>query len=463
MYRNIKIYALFFALTAFIPGVALAQFGNLMQQLQKMVPTPPSQQSTTQSTPSGVQDPKQNDLWCKQQTGSIDGMTIDTRLIKEEFKIDEIEALHDYFINAFRKTYFNKTFPSAKFFQGSFETKKVRSIYDMYLAYPEPESLAALIQISKGSDQQESADAHMALSFLHQQAPELSINKNKWWEHFQAALGSEHYTSLVFRARVNLYGEYGPKNLGQAAGDLQRAGRLNSEYSNAGGAKKEFDSQNYLLVATSTGRDLYVNEPTFQYRQQWEGPMKTILQIEQAQANYEKMLPNSSLGKKYKAASDLNIESIQIGDQIVQKSKESNVSVGQLESKKAIESSNQGGKAVYVVSSAELGRQQLQYLEVAGLDKLDSNQKDLLKNAQEKRLISQKIISDANGALLATMMSSFGDFVKMTAPLPVLRLSNETLIQSCLISAKWEQAMRAKNIPLPDTKSNVALNKSYTD
>jgi hypothetical protein len=102
-------------------------------------------------------------------------------------------------------------------------------------------------------------------------------------------------------------------------------------------------------------------------------------------------------------------------------------------------------------------------LEVAGLDKLDSNQKDLLKNAQEKRLISQKIISDANGALLATMMSSFGDFVKMTAPLPVLRLSNETLIQSCLISAKWEQAMRAKNIPLPDTKSNVALNKSYTD
>jgi hypothetical protein len=45
-----------------------------------------------------------------------------------------------------------------------------------------------------------------------------------------------------------------------------------------------------------------------------------------------------------------------------------------------------------------------------------------------------------------------GDFVQMVAPLPALTAANNNLIQSCMISAKWDQAMRAKGAPKVENK-----------
>ena len=81
----------------------------------------------------------------------------------------------------------------------------------------------------------------------------------------------------------------------------------------------------------------------------------------------------------------------------------------------------------------------------------------MLVQAQEKRLAAQGIISKSHGELTQSLMAGMGDMVKMAAPLPALTQANNALIQSCIISSKWEQAMRAKDVAKVDMK-NVEAN-----
>lgn len=446
---------LILAAVTLTPMVAQAQFSNLLQQLQKL--QPPGQQSQGVLPPIGGGNGSAkggltpSDQWCSQQVGALGRMKIDTGVIVSEFKIPELETLQDDFTNALRKDKISKTFPNAKFFQASFETKKVRAIYDTFLAFPEPETLAALIQISRAPDQQERADALMALTFLHLQAPELSISKNRWSETYQSALsGGEHFTATVFRARMAAYGEHGAKNLGQALGDLERAGGLQSKYSRRDGISKEFDSQNYQLIHTNTAKDIFYNEPNMPYRQQWEGPARQGMQIEQAQLAYARQLPSTRIGKMYAQASQINAESLQIGNEIIKSSQGGNQFMGQLASIESLRSKNAGEKQVFEDISPEVQTAQIKM--IAKFGTLDSRQKEMLVQAQEKRLAAQGIISQSYGELLQTLTAGFGDIVKMATPLPALTLANNALIQSCIISAKWEQAMRAKDVAKVDMK-----------
>jgi hypothetical protein len=428
-----------------IPLSSQAQFGDFLKSLQK----PQQQQAVSGTKNSNTQAGglMSSDGWCKQQVGTLNGADVDTSLIASEFNIQELESLQDEFLKAFRKNEFNKTFPNAKFFRASFETQKVRSLYDIFLAFPEPDVLAALIKLSRGNDQQERADALMALTFLHLQAPQLSANKNLWWAHFQSALGTEHFTALVFKARINAYGEYAPKNLAQAVGDLVSAGALRSKYRME---RQEFDSQNYELIHFATAKDIFDNEPNMPYRQQWAGPAKTAKQIEQAQSAYAAQLPNTRIGKLYAQANLINEDSIRIGNEIIKSTQGGNQLVGQITSLQSLKSNTKGEKQVVEDSSPEI--QQAQLKMISKVTSLDDKQKVMLVAAQEKRLIAQGIISQSYGELIKTLTSGFGDMVKMAAPLPALAQANNALIQSCVISAKWEQAMRAKDIPNADIK-----------
>ena len=250
------------------PLAANAQLDDLFKELGNILPgkpagnAAPNMPSVPGAAPKKAGGLMPSDQWCKQQAGSIAGMKINKDIIASEFKIADLEGLQDVFQKAFNKGKINKTFPSAKFFQASFETKKVRAIYDTFLAFPEPDPLAALIQLSRSSDEQERGDALMALVFLHLQASEASISPTRWSELHQAALKKEHYTAIEFRARINAYGELGPKNLAQSLGDLVSAGSLKNTYSQGrGGMKKEFDIQNYGVIHTATAKDIFFNEP----------------------------------------------------------------------------------------------------------------------------------------------------------------------------------------------------------
>ena len=442
------------------PMLAQAQFGNLMQQLQKSLPPAQPGQGGMPSLGAGKAPAKggltPSDQWCSPRVVgdlALGRMKIDTGVIASEFKISELEALQDDFTTAFRKEKISKTFPNAKFFQASFETKRVRAIYDTFLAFPEPETLAALIQISRAPDQQERADALMALTFLHLQAPELSISKNRWSETYQSALsGGQHFTALVFRARVAAYGEYGAKNLAQTTGDLVTAESLKRKYSQIeGGIPKEFDTQNYQLIHLQTAKDIYFNEPNMPNRKQWEFGATKGMEIERAQIAYAKQVPNTRIGKLNSQAVQFNAESIQIGNEIIKSTQGGNQLMGQLASLESLRSKNTGDKPVFEDISPEIQAAQIKMVAKSGT--LDERQKKMLVQAQEKRLAAQGLISTAHGEITQALFAALGgDIVKASAPLPALTQSLNTLIQSCIISSKWEQAMRAKDVAKVDMK-----------
>ncbi len=395
--------------------------------------------------------------WCSEQAGALGSMRVDTQTIASEFNIPDLESLQDQFRLALQKVNISKTFPSAKFFQASFETRKVRAIYDVFLAFPEPDTLAALIQISRSSDRQEQADALMALTFLHLQAPELSIDKDRWRTLFQQASRSEHFTALVFRARMAAYGEHGKKDLNQALSDLSSAGGLQPRYTQSESRnKKEFDSQNYQLINKATGKDIYNNEPNMPNRQMWEGSAQMVMQMEQAQQAYARQLPNTRVGRMYAEASRLNAESIRIGNDIIQTTQGGNVLKGQIEQLQALRATNPGEKPIFEDISPEVHSAQIKM--ISQVSSLDPQQKRMMAEAHENRLAAQGIIAQSFGELMQMMFANFGsDFVKMAAPLPALTQANNALIQSCVLSAKWEQAMRAKDVPKPDIKKVEAM------
>ncbi|MFM8546313.1 MAG: hypothetical protein ACKODB_01605 [Betaproteobacteria bacterium] len=441
-----------------------AQFGNLLQQIQKALPQQPAQ---GQGMPGMALPPAQgqtagnrrgvslvpSERWCQAQTGALGRLKVDTGVIASEFKVADLDALQDDFRRNFRKGPVNRTFPGVGFFRASFETVRIRAIYDTFLAFPEPSTLAALIQLSRGSDPQERADAVMALTFIHLQAQELSVTPDRWRQLFQSLQGMEHYTMLVFKARMNAYGEYGPKNLSQALGDLVFAGGLPGRYREQD-SRKEFDSQNYQTISTATALDIFRNEPNAPFRQQWQGPMQTGMQIEQAQQAFAQTLPNTRIGRMYAEANKLNRDAIGYGDDIIRRSQGGNQLLGQIEGLKSLRATAPGDKPVFEDVSADVQAEQLKM--VAKLGNLDEEQKQLLVKAQEKRLLAQGIIVQSYGELFQVMTSGMGDLVKMAAPRPALTQANNALIQSCIISAKWEQAMRARDVAKPDMKKTEA-------
>jgi hypothetical protein len=190
------------------------------------------------------------------------------------------------------------------------------------------------------------------------------------------------------------------------------------------------------------------------------------MQIEAAQKSFAEKLPSTRVGKMYTEAAKYNAESIAIGNDIIKATQGGNQLEGQLQSIKSLKASAQGEKPVFEDVSPEVQAAQIKMLAKVGT--LDDTQKKMLATAQEKRMVAQNIITQSYGELLQLMTANAGgDFVQMVAPLPALTAANNNLIQSCMISAKWDQAMRAKDVPKPDVKkvesATSDLNGKYKD
>ncbi len=395
-----------------------------------------------------------DNAWCSKQAGALGNMKPDVSLISREFKIEQLESLQDLFDNALKNKPVSKTFPNAAFFQRNFETVRVRAIYDTFLAFPEPATLAALIELSGSMDQQERGDALMALVFLHLQAPELSVTPTRWKELVNKAYAYPHYTALVFRGRAVTYGEYEPQNINGAVGYLNEAASLPSKYKQPDGIQMEFDIENYQTAYSATFKDIFASGVNFSGRKQIEGLAKTANQIEAAQKAYADKFPTTRLGKLYKEVEKINNQSIEKGGQVIALSQGGNQASGQIESMKSLKGVQEGDKNTFVYINPELQKAQLRFFQqqVGGVS---PEQKQMLVEAQEKRYVAQGILANSLGELMAEMMKGFGDFVKMVAPLEAIKQANAAQIQSCMITAKWEQAMRAKDVPMAD-KSKAA-------
>ena len=399
--------------------------------------------------------PSTYDQWCNEQSGTLRGIKIDTGVIASEFNVPNLESLQDEFYKALQRTRISRTFPDARFFRASFETKRVRALYDSFLAFPEPDTLAALIQMTRSNDGQEAGDAGMAMVFLHMQAPHLSATPNKGVEWVRRMVGQQHYTAQVFRARVFGFGEMAPKNLNDALGALQTAGSLEQQYrrSGDGGIKMEFDPQNYGAARNATIRDLLVAEPNLPNRKTWEGNGQLQQQIEAAQRAYAQRFPRTALGKTYQEVATVNYKAIDIGNQLITRSQGGNQLAGQLASLESLKSSQEGERQTYGYMHPDAQVNQLRMFAKVG--QLDPEQRQMAAQAQELRLNAQGMLFSAVSGPMQESASAFGDFVRMAAPLEAYRVAYDSLIQSCVITTKWEQAMRARDVP-PVDKAKVA-------
>ncbi len=467
------------ALVVLCAAPAHAQFGNFMQQIQQLQ----RQQGGGQAAPAGLPglpgmggqgggQPQRGkasspDHWCAEQSATLRGIKVDAGVIASEFNIPNLESLQDQFLQAFQRESISKTFPSARFFRASFETRRVRAIYDSFLAFPEPDTLAALIQLTRTSDRQEAGDASMALAFLHLQAPHLSANPGKAREWIQKMWGQQHYTAQVFRARVVAYGEMGAKNLNDATGALYTAGDLERQYRRSGdsGMRMEFDPQNYGTVRSATIRDLLQAEPNLPNRKTWEGDGQLAAQIEAAQREYMQRFPRTAMGKTYQEIRAVNYRAIELGNQLIARSQGGNQLAGQLASVESLKSGQQGERQTFVYMHPEAQANQLRMFSKVG--QLDPEQRQMAAQAQELRVNAQGLLFTAATQLFAESAGSFTDIVRAAAPLEAWRTAMDGLTQSCVITTKWEQALRARDVP-PVDKVKVAADvgrktSSYKD
>ena len=308
-----------------------------------------------------------------------------------------------------------------------------------------------LIQLSKSNDRQEKGDALMALTFLHLQAPELSISKERWRELHQEALRNPHITAALFRARIYSYGEFAPKNIEQVTSDLSLAGGLEGQYRSSDG-RFEFDPGNYMMVHKYTMNDLLRNEPNLPNRRMYDAMAGLVKQIEDAQVQYARQFPSTRIGKMAKDINKINQESINYGTEIIKKSQGGNQLVGQLASLESLKSRQEGDKPIFVASNPELEAATLKMMSMVGT--LDAEQKKILIAAQERRYVAQGLTFQAQLEVFNQMMQGFGrgGLAGAAAPMEAVKQFDFAMIQSCAITAKWEQAMRAKDVPQVDKK-----------
>ncbi len=445
----------------------LDKFKNDINSLTKPKAEPPSstikndnvvnQPSNSSAAGSTGLDMRVPDNWCKQQMALLAGKKINTALVQEEFTIKDLDELQTAFFDRLDAESQLKAYQNPKLWQSSFETVKVRALYNAFVAFPEPDTLALIIDRSRNSgDSQEKNDARMALAFIHLMAPDLSLKKDRWVELHKLA-GSEHWTSLVFKARLHAYGEGGlSQNPKAALGYLVQAGNKKVEYMQSRG-RYEWDKNNYEVPYNRLAFDITRGAPG-KYPA-WEQLNETLSRIDQAQQQYMARWPSTRAGKLSKVAAEANNEAVNLGTQVIKLSQSGNQNEGMLQNVASLRGQKAGDKQVISHTNPKVELILLDALKQSG--ELNVEQKKLLDQAHQKRLVAQGFIaetqSDLAGQLFAALGNGGGDAMVLAAAIsPAAAEAQNALIRSCEFSRKWEQAMRVKKTNAVD-KSMVKV------
>jgi len=363
-----------------VPTSALAQFDQLLKGIQKeiqKIAPPPSGASSGTNQRGGLINPERIEQMCREMFIGLehevrqDRALIDKNSIASEFKVADLDQLQELFFAEFRRRNISKTFPHADFFVFEFETPLVNTLYQSFLAFPEPEILAFLIQLSKSQDRQFKGDALMALSFLHLQAPKLSVNDRRWRELFDEALRPpiKNYVAYTFAARVSLFGELGAKSSANADRYLIEASRHESEVKNSAQTRESmahlagnyavWDNNNFAVVQQMTMKELMRVEPSIAARyakQKAQFQSMTGLDLDRLEAQqqaYAKRFPQTRAGKMAREIDKINQETANIGVTLIGATQGGNQALGELKSFESLVRKEQGDRAVYVANPAE--------------------------------------------------------------------------------------------------------------
>jgi hypothetical protein len=299
----------------------------------------------------------------------------------------------------------------------------------------------------------------MALAFIHLMAPEISQKKERWQELHKLA-GSEHWTALVFKARLSAYGEGGFKqSLSAGAGYLLQAGNKKVEYLGSRG-RSEWDVNNYEVPSYRLAFEITQAAPG--KFPALEFVKDTLTRIEQAQAQYLAQWPNTRAGKLSRKASSTNEEAVNLGEKVIKLSQSGNQNEGMLQNVASLRGEKMGDKQVIAQTNPKVDLMLMNALKQSG--ELNNDQKKLLEEAQQKRFIAQGYIAQVQSDLVGQLMESMNSedpFISGNMLAPVFAEAQNALIRSCEVSRKWEQAMRAKKTNVVE-KKNVKVDFSNT-
>lgn len=373
------------------------------------------------------------------------------QFINTEFKIDRMEALTSQFLDAFKNQKYGKSFVGPDFWKTSFETKRVRNLYDNFVSFPEPVLLAAIIDLQKSSDDQIKKDAKVATALLHLAAPNLSTNPNRWIQLLSEA-GNEHYTAVALRARFYAYGGH-PElkvDIGSAMGRGQNASELVLKYKGPGGNRYEWDKDNQQIPTESMALELMLANPG--RFAQYETRLPILREVKARQDRLYNELPRTQVGVLFRKAKQENLNALELNQKIFQSVQDGNQQKGVIEFINSNRAKKAGEKEVRGTTEPEYD---LQFLDMLSQQKeLEPKQKEMLLEAQKKRLLAQNFIAAAKEEI--AMMSSQGGsnsdnpnetMIRAATFAPLMAATSADLIRSCQVSIKYDQAMRAKSLP----------------
>lgn len=462
-----------------IPVAAHAQLDQFLKGIQKI--TPPSVGANLGATQrGGLINPQRIEQMCREMFIGLehevrqDRALIDKSSIASEFKVPDLDQLQELFFAEFRRRNLSKTFPHADFFVFEFETPLVNTLYQSFLAFPEPDTLAFIVQLSKSQDRQFRGDALMALAFFHLQAPNLSVKESRWRELFDEALRPplKNYLAYTFAARVSLFGELGAKSSANADRYLNEASQHESAVKNSAQTRESmshlagnyavWDNNNFAVVQQATMKELMRLEPSIAARQarknaQIQSVGKSLgLDLDRLEAQkqeYLKRFPQTRVGKMAREIEKINQETANIGVTLIGATQGGNQALGELKSFESLVRKEEGDRAVYVANPAERDAfifRLAQKTNALAAGKADPKAAQLFAQAQERRYQAQALLFTAQMELLNDQSGG------LLAKIEPIKQFQRAFVSTCQLSTKWELAMRSRDLPVIDKSKALA-------
>jgi hypothetical protein len=343
------------------------------------------------------------------------------------------------------------SFPNAQFYVNEFETRRIQALYASFVAYPEPASLALIIdEAMNNKDPQTQNDAKVALAFIHLQMPQASKVSGRGPQLLDSLGNQDHYTYNVFRARRALAGEGIPKNPQMAMALLVRseASGGSNPMTGGGGQKSEMDRWNFRETRTRT---IAEGDPT---RRQ------AFLAVEAFQQQNLAAIGSKPYGRLLDQALRLSAEAVDQGNAIVGLSQEQVTARAQVRSLNQLMEKRKTDPHTTVSPDADAEVKMAGIL--AAAEKLTDAQKAQLNEAMARRAAAVSLVTQARGMVLNEAMSYMGDMGRSMGMLPAIRLVNEAFYGSCKVYASWEQAARIAKLSGPDPKAEAAAAEAAT-
>jgi len=438
--------------------------GGFLKKLEQGLKTDPSQPvnaaSPTGTPNAGMQGGQGKARDYNRRQCEIEGVIVrekDLRgknvegLVQQEFNMPAEQLFTRFKESLKANRAISHAFPNAEFYVNEFETRRIQALYASFVAYPEPASLALIIdEATNSKDEQTKTDATVALAFIHLQIPEASRTPGRGQQLLDSLGNRDHYTYNVYRARRAAAGEGVPKNVQMAMALLVRsdASTGGNPMVGGGGQKIEIDRWNFRATRAKTIVD---NDPS---RRQ------AYVAAEAFQRQNEAAIPSKPYGQLLFQARTLSESAIDQAQGIIGLSQQG---VGVRATFKSMDQLMEQRKTDPTTTiSPDVEADRAVAAALASAAQLSDDQKALLNEALAKRAAAVSLVAQARALVLNEALGAMGDMNKSIGMLPAIKLVNEAFYGSCKVYASWEQGARVSKLPVPDPKVEAQIAATET-